>query len=67
MEDSDEEEISKNKTTVMTEDVRDLYREIKKEFLNYLNSEKIPLLVLFKRLDIENDDFISFVEFQKSL
>jgi hypothetical protein len=47
----------------MTEEVRDLYREIKKEFLTYIDKENIPLLVLFKRLDLENDDYLSFAEF----
>lgn len=52
---------------VMTEDVRDYYREIRKEFLAYASREQIPLLVLFKRLDANKDDFVSFTEFVKGL
>lgn len=52
---------------IITEDVRDLFREIRKEFQLYVSREKIPLLVLFKRLDLEGDDFISFYEFVKGL
>lgn len=54
---------NKKDKNIMTEEVRDLYREIKKEFLTYIDKENIPLLVLFKRLDLENDDFLSFAEF----
>lgn len=54
---------NKKDKNIMTEEVRDLYREIKKEFLTYIDRENIPLLVLFKRLDLENDDYLSFTEF----
>ncbi|EAS04958.2 EF hand protein (macronuclear) [Tetrahymena thermophila SB210] len=52
---------------IINEDVRDLFREIRKEFQQYMGRENIPLLVLFKRLDIENDDYISFSEFIKGV
>ncbi|KAL4481140.1 hypothetical protein ABPG72_015095 [Tetrahymena utriculariae] len=52
---------------IINEDVRDLFREIRKEFQQYTYRENIPLLVLFKRLDIENDDYISFGEFIKGV